>query len=67
MPLIFCVQGVGAVQLGMGPSDRFFCSQFVLEAYRRAGLPVTDADPRLLSPADCQRRSSRLISSRRAW
>jgi cell wall-associated NlpC family hydrolase len=48
----FCVQGVGAVQLGMGPSDRFFCSQFVLEAYRRAGLPLTDADPRLLSPAD---------------
>jgi cell wall-associated NlpC family hydrolase len=48
----FCLQGVGAVQLGLGPSDRFFCSQFVLEAYRRAGLPLTDADPRLLSPAD---------------
>lgn len=48
----FCVQGVGAVQLGLGPSDRFFCSQFVLEAYRRAGLPLTDADPRLLNPAD---------------
>ena len=48
----FCVQGVGAVQLGLGTSDRFFCSQFVLEAYRRAGLPLTDADPRLLNPAD---------------
>lgn len=48
----FCVQGVGAVQLGLGPSDRFFCSQFVLEAYRRAGLLLTDADPRLLNPAD---------------
>jgi hypothetical protein len=48
----FCLQGVGAVQLGLGRSDRFFCSQFVLEAYRRAGLPLTDADPRLLSPAD---------------
>ena len=48
----FCVRGVGAVQLGLGPSDRFFCSQFVLEAYRRAGLPLTDADPRLLNPAD---------------
>jgi hypothetical protein len=48
----FCVNGVGAVQLGLGRSDRFFCSQFVLEAYRRAGLPLTDADPRLLSPAD---------------
>jgi hypothetical protein len=48
----FCLQGIGAVQLGLGRSDRFFCSQFVLEAYRRAGLPLTSADPRLLSPAD---------------
>jgi len=48
----FCVQGVGAVHLGLLRNDRFFCSQFVLEAYRRAGLPLTDADPRLLSPAD---------------
>jgi len=48
----FCVQGVGAMQLGLGSSDRFFCSQFVLEAYRRAGLPLTEADPRFLSPAD---------------
>jgi len=47
-----CVQGVGAMQVGLGRSDRFFCSQFVLEAYRRAGLPLTQADPRLLSPAD---------------
>lgn len=48
----FCLQGVGAVQLGLGRNDRFFCSQFVLEAYRRAGLPLTDADPRLLGPQD---------------
>jgi len=47
-----CVQGMGAMQVGLGRSDRFFCSQFVLEAYRRAGLPLTQADPRLLSPAD---------------
>ena len=43
---------MGAVQLGLGRSDRFFCSQFVLEAYRQAGLPITDADPRWVSPAD---------------
>ncbi|MEJ8837413.1 distant relative of cell wall-associated hydrolase [Ramlibacter sp. AN1133] len=48
----FCLQGLGAIHLGLGRSDTFFCSQFVLEAYRRAGLPLTAADPRLLSPAD---------------
>jgi len=48
----FCVQGMGAVHLGAFRNDRFFCSEFVLEAYRRAGLPLTDADPRLLSPGD---------------
>ena len=48
----FCVQGVAAVQLGIGRNDQFFCSQFVLEAYRRAGLPLTTADPRLISPGD---------------
>jgi hypothetical protein len=48
----FCLQGLGAIHLGLGRSDRFFCSQFVLEAYKRAGLPLTSADPRLLTPAD---------------
>ena len=48
----FCIRGVAAIALGAGSSDRFFCSQFVLEAYARAGLPITDADPRLVSPAD---------------
>ena len=48
----FCLQGLGAFHLGLGRRDIFFCSQFVLEAYRRAGLPLTEADPRLLSPAD---------------
>jgi hypothetical protein len=48
----FCLQGMGAVHLGAFRNDRFFCSEFVLEAYKRAGLPLTDADPRLLSPAD---------------
>ena len=48
----FCIRGVAAVQLGLGSNDRFFCSQFVLEAYRSAGLPLTDADPRLINPGD---------------
>jgi hypothetical protein len=47
-----CIRGIGAIQLGAASNDRFFCSQFVLEAYRRAGLPMTRADPRLVNPAD---------------
>ena len=47
-----CIRGIGAIQLGAASNDRFFCSQFVLEAYRRAGLPMTKADPRLVNPAD---------------
>ena len=48
----FCLRGIATIQLGAGSNDRFFCSQFVLEAYRAAGLPITDADPRWVSPAD---------------
>lgn len=48
----FCIQGVAAIQLGLGRNDQFFCSQFVLEAYKTAGFPLTDADPRLISPGD---------------
>lgn len=48
----FCIRGLAAVQLGAIKNDRFFCSQFVLEAYRHAQLPLTTADPRLISPAD---------------
>lgn len=48
----FCLRGVAFVQLGLGRSDQFFCSQFVLEAFNQAGLPLTQADPRLISPAD---------------
>jgi hypothetical protein len=47
-----CIRGVAAIQLGPVPNDQFFCSQFVLEAYKAAGLPLTDADPRLVTPGD---------------
>ena len=48
----FCIRGIAAVQLGLGRNDQFFCSQYILEAYRSAGLPLTDADPRLINPGD---------------
>ena len=47
-----CIRGVAAIQLGPVPNDQFFCSQLVLEAYKAAGLPLTDADPRLVTPGD---------------
>ena len=48
----YCISGMAMVQLGASRDDQFFCSQFVLEAYRQAGMPITDADPRWVSPAD---------------
>lgn len=47
-----CIRGIAAIQLGAARNDRFFCSQLVLEAYRAANLPLTDASALLISPAD---------------
>ncbi|MGL4234190.1 MAG: YiiX/YebB-like N1pC/P60 family cysteine hydrolase [Casimicrobium sp.] len=47
-----CIRGSAAITLGPVPNDQFFCSQFVLEAYKAAGLPLTDSDPRLVTPGD---------------
>jgi hypothetical protein len=47
-----CLQGMGVLsQLGFR-EQRLFCSQLVLQAYRHAGVELTAADPRLMSPAD---------------
>jgi uncharacterized protein YycO len=48
----YCIRGFAIIQLGAYSNDQFFCSQFVLEAYRQAGLPLTDAAPRWLTPRD---------------
>lgn len=47
-----CIRGGAAIALGPVPNDKFFCSQFVLEAYKAAGIPLTDSDPRLVTPGD---------------
>jgi len=36
-----CLSTLATFQLIHGGDDRFFCSQFVLESYRVAGLPIT--------------------------
>lgn len=47
-----CIRGMGLIPQIAAGDDRLFCSQLVLQAYRHAGVPITDADPRLISPAD---------------
>jgi len=47
-----CIRSFGVMNYLAASESRLFCSQLVLEAYRQAGVPITDADPRLISPAD---------------
>ncbi len=51
-----CLSLLATVQLGDGGSltedQRFFCSQFVLEAYNYAGHPISDSNPVWITPAD---------------
>ncbi|WP_341675674.1 hypothetical protein [Niveibacterium sp. SC-1] len=47
-----CLKGIATIQLGSYDNDRFFCSQFVLEAYRDAGVPIIDVRADWISPAD---------------
>jgi hypothetical protein len=47
-----CIRTVGGVFHVATSREQLFCSQLVLQAYRHAGMSMTDADPRLLSPSD---------------
>jgi hypothetical protein len=47
-----CLRGMGVLSYAAASDDRLFCSQLVMQAYRSAGVQVTDADPRLITPAD---------------
>jgi Permuted papain-like amidase enzyme, YaeF/YiiX, C92 family len=47
-----CIRTVGSIQYLNFGRRQFFCSQFVLQAYREANVLITDADPRVVSPAD---------------
>jgi hypothetical protein len=47
-----CLRGMGVLSQ-LGTRERqLFCSQLVVQAYRHAGVRLTEADPRTLSPAD---------------
>jgi Permuted papain-like amidase enzyme, YaeF/YiiX, C92 family len=58
-----CLSTLATVQLIHGSDDRFFCSQFVLESYRAAGLPLTRARPHWVSPEDIMHMRAGDVSS----
>jgi len=47
-----CIRSMGVISQVAASGSRLFCSQLVLQAYRHAEVPMTNADPRLISPAD---------------
>jgi len=47
-----CLRGLGGLYHLATGNRALFCSQLVLQSYRQAGVPITDADSRLISPAD---------------
>lgn len=60
-----CLSMLATFQLIHGGDDRFFCSQFVLETYRAAGLPLTRARPHWISPEDIMHMRAGDVSSLR--
>ena len=48
----FCLNAMAAVMIPSFGNRRFFCSQFVIEAFNRAGKPLTSKSPEWLDPAD---------------
>jgi uncharacterized protein YycO len=47
-----CIRAMGVFSQLAATERQLFCSQLVLQAFRHAGVPLTDADPRIMSPAD---------------
>lgn len=58
-----CLSTFATLQLIHGGDDRFFCSQFVLEAYRAVGFPITRARPHWVSPEDIMHMRAGDVSS----
>lgn len=50
----FCLKTLASVQLGndVGQANGFFCSQFVLDAYKYAGMPLFEGNSAWITPAD---------------
>lgn len=50
-----CLNALAAVQITPFASQRYFCSQFVIEAFNQAGKPLTHTPPEWLNPNDILR------------
>lgn len=50
-----CLNALAAVQITPFASQRYFCSQFVIEAFNQAGKPLTRTPPEWLNPNDILR------------
>ncbi|MGJ3352293.1 MAG: YaeF family permuted papain-like enzyme [Providencia sp.] len=50
----FCLKALATVQLGddIDQANGFFCSQFVLDAYKYAGMPLFEGNSSWITPAD---------------
>ncbi|HGN1932268.1 TPA: YaeF family permuted papain-like enzyme [Providencia rettgeri] len=50
----FCLKTLAKVQLGdnVDQANGFFCSQFVLDAYKYAGIPLFEGNSSWITPAD---------------
>lgn len=52
---VACRRRAAEVNLGRGTNDSFICSEFVLEAFRAGGLPLTRGSSRQATPSDIAR------------
>lgn len=48
----FCLSSMATLVISPFKSDRYFCSQFVVEAFNFAGKPLTTANPEWVNPND---------------
>ena len=48
----FCLSSMATLVVSPFKSDRYFCSQFVVEAFNFAGKPLTSANPEWVNPND---------------
>ncbi|MBP6117551.1 MAG: hypothetical protein KBC57_05595 [Neisseriaceae bacterium] len=48
----YCLSSMATLMVSPFKSDRYFCSQFVVEAFNFAGKPLTSVNPEWVNPSD---------------